>query len=342
MDVRWMRLVAAFAVVMELGCGKSDPRGGAKAEAEAKAEQGAGLDCPQLRRPDPKLEAEAERELEASTAQYERDAARMVERIDRAAEVEVVGVVDPLGPVVMGAEDDMWTLSFAFAAWRLNGGAVDRRVLFLDGRERLTDARVEAMRRVVRPYAVLRVKARLDPETLADPMAPRIDAVRALEISPVVDDAELSAAAAALREPVAIRDPMFGELALDRSLDQLVGKRSSGGLHYELSIGCGRCGPGELVVADRVRLRVQCIERDIPVVLAAVTDELYDIYAGGWLSLGGLSRSGFQKRLTLDAMDVDPDGSATIYFDDGGLFLGHVVRVLLTSDGVILGAAIEG
>jgi hypothetical protein len=50
----------------------------------------------------------------------------------------------------------------------------------------------------------------------------------------------------------------------------------------------------------------------------------------------------FMKAVTITSASFDEDGAATIYYDDGEVFAGHVIAVAVSSDGEFQDANIAG
>ena len=50
----------------------------------------------------------------------------------------------------------------------------------------------------------------------------------------------------------------------------------------------------------------------------------------------------FMKAVTMVSASFDEDGSATVYYDDGEVFAGHVIMVAVSSDGEFRDASIAG
>lgn len=72
-------------------------------------------------------------------------------------------------------------------------------------------------------------------------------------------------------------------------------------------------------------------------------DELLGIYNEEWNDDGDpLSEDEFMARLTLEDVGVLADGSAELFYKDGGLFAGHAVLVSINADGNLDDADIAG
>lgn len=71
-------------------------------------------------------------------------------------------------------------------------------------------------------------------------------------------------------------------------------------------------------------------------------DELLEIYNEEWNEGDPLSAEEFVTRLTLEDVGIAADGSAELFYQDGGLFAGHTVLVSLDTDGNLDDADIAG
>ncbi|WP_373426576.1 DUF2262 domain-containing protein [Microbacterium trichothecenolyticum] len=55
-----------------------------------------------------------------------------------------------------------------------------------------------------------------------------------------------------------------------------------------------------------------------------------------------ITRETFAERIRLSELGIAADGSATPYYDDGDLFIGHVIVIDLQADGSLTDASIAG
>jgi hypothetical protein len=62
----------------------------------------------------------------------------------------------------------------------------------------------------------------------------------------------------------------------------------------------------------------------------------------GSQTLGPWTLEKFMKAVTITSASFDEDGAATIYYDDGEVFAGHVIAVAVSSDGAFQDANIAG
>jgi hypothetical protein len=78
--------------------------------------------------------------------------------------------------------------------------------------------------------------------------------------------------------------------------------------------------------------------------LGRVVEELLEGKNEDWLRDGEepLSEQDFRRRLTLDAIEVDPDGDVELLIEDDGMFWGHQIIVNLDSAYRITRVNLEG
>ncbi len=99
---------------------------------------------------------------------------------------------------------------------------------------------------------------------------------------------------------------------------------------------------GETYDAKAAWDTLSSIENRSKAIREAIADHLFDTYDGSWESLGTLSRASFMKKPELYLVDIAADGSASVWFHDGGLFLGHEIEVRLDEHGAVIDAGIVG
>jgi hypothetical protein len=70
---------------------------------------------------------------------------------------------------------------------------------------------------------------------------------------------------------------------------------------------------------------------------------LLEVYNDFWNKSGrDLSVVGYIKRLRLETVELRADGSANLFYNDGGLFRGHSIGVWVTPDGKVQRAVMSG
>jgi hypothetical protein len=154
-----------------------------------------------------------------------------------------------------------------------------------------------------------------------------------------VADDDLRLHSEELKTPFFVKDPFFGRMELNRSLNWLESKRRIG-LFSRYSVCVER--NGETYDANRAREIVTSLEKRMPEIREVIRKDLYDLYSDHWESVGPLSESQFLKRIKLESIVVEESGSAECWFEDGGLFSGHSIEVRISKGGEIVSAGLSG
>lgn len=94
--------------------------------------------------------------------------------------------------------------------------------------------------------------------------------------------------------------------------------------------------------AEQAHRVVRWLQEDEPEARQLAADELLSIYNEEWNDDEPLSEEEFIARLTLDDVNIAPDGSAELFYKDTGLFAGHTVLVTLDAAGNLEDADIAG
>jgi hypothetical protein len=236
----------------------------------------------------------------------------------RNASVVVVGVVYP--PGATGGQTPpatRWTLRFALEPWRQIGGDIDERRLSVS--KRVSEKRLRKYMRRIQPYDVVRAHVRFDDErsgTLLKLMGP--DA----------SDQELTRRATELRQPATIEVDFFGTLTLDRAVDWWEAEQAWQGASIRLTLSPGEGGDVETVARTAEALWRNQADWD-QCVRARAIEELLALKNDAWREAHEpqVTAEQFAGRMKLESVSVEPDGAFEFWFDDGGLFLGHAIRV---------------
>ena len=237
--------------------------------------------------------------------------------------VDLLGVVSPNGATGGQARgEELWTLRLAFDAWRIHGGGIETRPLTI--RRKVTDQELAQFRGLIRPYMVIRIRARVvspspfgGPEALLETFVGREDS-----------DAELNAHAIQLQQPVNYEDPFFGTFTLDRRIDWFIGsavwKGGAVALHLSAS------APAEVQAASTTAHRLwqtqdgwdQRIRDCAARILLPLKNET-------WLGEdeAEVTADQFKQRMKLESITVHSDGSLEFSLADGDLFWGHSIQV---------------
>ncbi len=247
-------------------------------------------------------------------------------RIAAADEVDIIVLVDASGPGGIGDDGDTWRMTFSAVRWRHPGGPIDKRILYLNDKEGVSQKRLDEKMAGVSPYQVLKLRVRLDPQSAADPSEPRVDGQLVKIIDGKYDDPELTDVAKKLKMPITVNDRYFGTLTLDRSLDEYSGVKTLGTGTYGLSIDCTACDDPSQVLTEENKKRLRCIESSLSVIADSAANDLLDIFNSNWNEDKPLTKAQFLSRIRLTDVSLGDD-LITLYFDDGGLFLGHLIEV---------------
>lgn len=124
-----------------------------------------------------------------------------------------------------------------------------------------------------------------------------------------------------------------------------------GELRWDANLGWYKTADGEIALAvamdaplDAHAARALALRADAARLAEAAADELLDTHNASWREPGepAETRGGFAARLALQGITVYADRNAEVYFEDGGLFWGHIVVVSVDADGQPTGADIAG
>jgi len=259
----------------------------------------------------------------------------LLERTRSADPVELVCLEDGSGVSGHGVrvdgrfDQDLWRIGLSCSNWRLMGGETDSRFLYLRNTDPISRAEMDVQQDTIDSYTVVKLMVRLDPETVDDPEALRVDGLIDEILDADFTDSEFESIARERQKPKELDHPFFGLMTLDRSLERYTGRRSLGHGDYYLSIDCNRgCEDPRAVLSEEAEQQVRCTESDLRQVAHFATDDLLDLHNDLWGGHGRLDRKGFLERIRLESISVD-ETLITIYFVDGGLFEGHVIRAVI-------------
>jgi hypothetical protein len=132
--------------------------------------------------------------------------------------------------------------------------------------------------------------------------------------------------------PVVVRDPVLGQLVLDRQLGAFVGHRTLAGKRYDLAIA-QTFGADAAADVPAQRQRIIAFEGAQRRIIDSITHEMLALYNDTWRGdRPQMSQSQLAGRLRLASVHVGPGDRTTAYFDVGEMFEGHVVEVRLGPD----------
>lgn len=243
--------------------------------------------------------------------------------------------VAPSGAAGFGDGSELWQLGVLIGAWRVPGGALSTEELYLT-RPGLTRAELRPLQDRLSGLALARLRLKAAPAKRRYPSGHErweavIESIEATEIG----DRELVAWVDKMRKPIVVRDEALGVLTFDRALSCYQAKRKLGAARYELTIELDSAPD---VARDAVRIQalrevVAAVEAGVPRYRMAAAEKLLENYNDAWRNEDEprLSRAQFAARLSLATIHVLASGGIEVFFEDGGLFAGHVIHLRLDS-----------
>jgi hypothetical protein len=275
--------------------------------------------------------------LDAMMAEVGARIARLMKRLEESDLIEVAGVVHPSGPGGSGsANKDRWGLLVGLQPWRKENGALQNSQIIL--RKEVSESELQVMFTSMRSYSVVRLKARVSDECAGGDTWDRPQGLLIELMESDFKDEELQQAARDLRVPRFFRDDYFGKLKLDRSVNWLEATRRRWLSKYRVCIE----RDGETYDARQAWEKVVAIEAQMPVLKEAIVRELFESYDTCWETLGKLTPQRFLKKIKLKSVVIATNGSAGVWFADGGLFCDHEIEVRLDRDGKVRQIGLSG
>lgn len=133
-----------------------------------------------------------------------------------------------------------------------------------------------------------------------------------------------------------ISDEFFGSLTWDALVDRWSGEMAFPDGHaVKIMIGTPD-GENDQTVTPEAREACLRVMAQQAAFARKAAEDLLGIHNEGWHHVEDalpLTTEQFEARLTLDSVYLESWGSAAVYFDDGDLFWGHVIRVEQDADG---------
>ena len=255
---------------------------------------------------------------------------RLLEQLAASPVVTVIGIVDATGSGGgRGRGDDLWTLSFAFAAWHLEDSEV--RTDRLSIQRQVSDDELKQHMDRIKPYKILRARIHLAEATESGKAhGLLIDNADILE-----SDESLNEWVIRLQEPVTLEDELFGKLTLNKRVNWYEAEAMWNGLHVKIQLSVNeQDDAGESLKTAHALWQSQD-EWDQRIHDFAV-QKLLPLKNDTWLDDDELEVTAdqFKDRMTLEAVTVYSDGSFAFWHNDGDLFFGHAIMIKGTlSDG---------
>ncbi|MFO0694960.1 MAG: DUF2262 domain-containing protein [Polyangiales bacterium] len=242
---------------------------------------------------------------------------------ESAEAIDILGVVAASGSSGSrfgGMED--WCLGSTLEVWRVEGGELETAPLRLE--RYMPEHELEAWRARLRPYAIVRVRARLVRDPLFRWPHARLESVS----TEAVADPELEAHATRLQAPVVFEDPELGRFELQRAIRWFAGNADWLGPRARLTLRGTELEEVRAAADHARRLRAswhEWVER----LTQAAARELLSVKNAHWLEDDEepMSEAAFRACMTPESLGVEADGSFNVFFDDGGIFAGHAIVV---------------
>jgi hypothetical protein len=252
--------------------------------------------------------------------------------------VEIKGVVDASGGGGgMSQGDEFWTFTFCLAAWRIDNGAINRTELIV--RRLATKQQLDSLRKLVPANAVVKLKGRVALENVYQ----RPEALLEKFIGVEDADAELTACLNDLLKPVVHTDEFFGELTLDRTVGNFLGKTKWNDVEVDLWLRLEDLSELGDAIRNAHQLWADSLSWNQRV-LDCVVRELLPLKSENWQEDDGtiVSREEFEQRIKLKFIAVGADGAIEFWFDDDDLFFGHDIAAEGTLKDGMRSAGIHG
>lgn len=250
----------------------------------------------------------------------------LIKQLESSPETEIIGVVNAGGVSGVGAgpsgDNVLWTVHITFSGWKPAGGELRKSEITV--RKEVPEAAIRTFQAAMNPYDVVRVRARWSEHNVSgSPQALLTDFIGKDD-----SDSELNAYASELQEPVMFADPHFGVFTLDRRVNWYEATPDWGGICIRLTVPADDPDQMEksLAAARRLWSAQAGWQRRI---LACATTELLGLKNESWLEEGEaeVSKAEFERRMVLETISVEADGSFEFWHNDGDLFWGHSIMV---------------
>ena len=216
--------------------------------------------------------------------------------------------------------DDFWMLSFTCEAWRIGPGEIQKRPLTV--RRKVAEKEIKNWQELIQPYQVIRIRARVVVDSAFGSPQALLDAHAGVEAS----DAELSGIAEQLQKPVTFEDPLLGPFKLNRQVDWFTGRAVWAGKSISLSLAGSADTKKSLETAHTLWNNQSEWNRRIR---AYAAEKLLPLKNDAWLNEDEIElvADDFEKRMSLESIIVNADGSFDFWHNDGGLFGGHSIQI---------------
>jgi hypothetical protein len=222
----------------------------------------------------------------------------------------------------MIGNSNRWELSFELQSWHEVGGEIDDRKLTIWQRG-LSERQIEKLAEALQPESIVRLRVHFPARTDGPPTAELVKFVGQEK-----SDAKINKRAKQLKKPATHTDRYFGKFKLDRAMNWWVTRYNWGGRKIELCLPLDECKDEEALFRLAEGLCKQQKKWDHEVRDFAAK-QLVKRKNKSWLDEGEepITPDQFKKRIKLEAITLDPDGSFEFSYADGGVFRGHIIMV---------------
>lgn len=254
-------------------------------------------------------------------AEAERRQKRLFEQLASAANADILAVVGPNGPgAARSRGEKLWTMSFTCEAWRVGGGEVQKQPLTVC--RKVSDAELEKLQKLIQPYQVIRLKARLVVDSVLGSPQALLEAI----VAPDSLDAELNHVAKELQKPVTLEDPLLGTFTLDRRVDWFIAEVVWAGQPISLNLAGSANAQAALKTAHALWQNQSEWNRRVR---SFAVEQLLPLKNDNWLDEdeAELTPDQFEERMALESITVRADGSFDFWHSDGDLFWGHAIQI---------------
>lgn len=241
-------------------------------------------------------------------------------------EDELWGVVDAGGVSGVGSgpsgREIQWMVHVQFAAWRPVGGLV--RTTVLNVRKPVPEAQIGDYMAAMRPYDVVRVKARW----LEDPATDTAWALIGEVLGKQESDADLRAQALRLQKPVTFKDADLGKFTLDRSIGMFEADTKWCGGFVSLRIEGSSVPDAQNALRTARSLWAEQTVWDQRIKTFS-TEQMLELKNNNWLEDDEqeITPEEFASRIEVTSIFVNADGSFKISCSDDGMFHDHWITV---------------
>lgn len=247
--------------------------------------------------------------------------ARLFEQLEAASLSDVSVVIGANGPGAGHSRgEDFWMLSFTCEAWRIGAGEIQKRPLTV--RRKVTEKEIKKWQDLIRPYQVLRLRARVVVDSVLGSPQALLEAV----VDHSSSDADLSRFSEQLQKPVTFHDPLLGTFTLDRQVDWFAAKVVWAGQLISLSLAESADAQKALEVAHTLWANQGDWNRRVA---RFAVEKLLPLKNDAWLNEGEaeLTAKDFEDKMTLESITVNADGSFEFWHNDGDMFWGHSIQI---------------